>query len=529
MISITRPGMRSLAYGAAAAAFVLSLNMKLPTAANAQEILNVGAFGADANQLNPFLSGGGQDQALFGYIFNGLTRFPPGSMDPDDIELDLAQSYEASEDGLTWTFVLRDGVQFHHGYGELAAADVVYSLNRARNPETSGFAANLDAIETVEALDDKTVRITLAAPVPTLLGKLADPSGGLIVSQKAAEELGDDIKAFMVGTGPFQFDSYTPKQQTELSAHSDYFRGAPKIERIVYRYIPDETARELAFASGEIDLFYGRREQDWVDRMREQYPDEIEILIFAPSQSRVLHMNMAKPPLDDVRVRQAIQHAINRDEFQQLVGEDITQQLISPVPSGFLGQTTDVPTYDYDPEKSRELLAEAGYPDGLTIEVLTSKIASLRTPYELVMEQLRQVGIDADTEFVDHAAWHAQIRQDESGLIIYGGAPFPDADSFLTPFFLGSSAIGEPGAQTNFSHCTVADEEINAARSELDPDKRNELWATAQQKIMEEACAVPIFELLQVWGKRANLDLGYELEGSLNLGPPITENTEFKN
>ncbi|MEO1016233.1 MAG: ABC transporter substrate-binding protein [Pseudomonadota bacterium] len=528
MISITQLSRHALAKGVAAAAIVCAVAGTLPSSVEAQEILNVGAFGADANQLNPFLSGGGQDRALFAYVFNGLTRFPPGSMDPADIELDLAESYESSDDGLTWTFVLRDGVQFHHGYGELTAADVVYSLNRARNPETSGVAANLAAVESVEALDDKTVQIKLSSPVPTLLGMLADPQGGYIVSQKAAEELGDDIKATMVGTGPFQFDNYTPKQQSELSAHDDYFRGAPKIQEIVYRYIPDETARELAFASGEIDMFYGRREQTWVDRMRAQYPDEIEILIFAPRQSRLLHLNRTKPPLDDIRVRQAIQHAINRDEFQQLVGEDITTQLRSPVPSGFLGQTTDVPTYDYDPDKARALLAEAGYPDGVDIEVLNSKIASLRTPYELVMEQLRQVGINADTEFVDHAAWHAQIRQDESGLIIYGGAPFPDADSFLTPFFLGSSAIGQPAAQTNFSHCDVADEEINAARSELDPDKRNALWATAQQKIMEDACSVPIFELLQVWGKRANLDLGYELEGSLNLGPPITENTEFK-
>ncbi len=518
---------RHIARGVVFAATVCALTLPSTTPASAQDVINVGAFGADANSLNPFLSGGGQDRALFGYVFNGLTRFPPGSMDPDDIELDLAESYEASEDGLTWTFTLRDGVQFHHGYGELTAEDVVYSLDRARNPETSGVAANLAAIESVEALDDKTVQIKLLSPVPTLLGMLANPQGGYIVSKKAAEELGDDVKAPMVGTGPFQFDSYTPKQQSELSAHADYFRGAPKIERIVYRYIPDETARELAFASGEIDLFYGRREQAWVDRMRDQYGDEIEVLIFAPSQSRMLHLNQTKPPLDDIQVRQAIQHAINRDEFQQLIGEDITQQLRAPVPSGFLGQSTNVPTYDFDPEKTRELLTEAGYPDGVDIEVLNSKIASLRTPYELIMEQLRRVGINADTEFVDHAAWHAQIRQDESGLVIYGAAPFPDADSFLTPFFLSRSAIGEPTAQTNFSHCDVADEEIDAARSELDPDKRNELWAEAQRKIMEEACVVPIFELMQVWGKRGNLDLGYELEGTLNLGPPITENTEF--
>ena len=401
------------------------------------------------------------------------------------------------------------------------------SLDRARNPETSGFAQSFAAIDKVEAPDERTVRITLSAPIPTVLGMLADPAGGYIVSAKASEELGDDVKARMVGTGPFAFESYTPKQQSTLVANEAYFRGAPKIDRIVYRYIPSDNARELAFAAGEIDLFYGRREQDWVDRMRRQFAGEMEIDIFAPSQSRILHLNTAKPPLDDLRTRQAIAHAVNRDEFQALIGPDITRQLWSPVPSGFLGQTTDVPRYPFDPERSKALLAEAGHPDGISLPVLTSQIASLRVPFELVQEQLRRVGISLETDFIDHAAWHQRIRQDESAIVIYGAAPFPVADAFLSPFFHSRATVGTPTAETNFSHCAAADAPIDAARSELDPGKRAALWATAQQAIMEEVCAVPIFELMQVWGRRASLDYGYELTGTLNLGPPITENTRF--
>lgn len=511
-------GRFGLALAAAAMLFVSA-------PASAETAINVGAFGADANKLDPHLSGGGQDRALFGYMFNGLMRFKPGSMDPKDIELDLAEEVTGSPDGLVWTVKLRRGVQFHHGYGELTAADVVYSLEKARDPKTSGFASTFGVISGLEAVDPYTVRITLSDRVPTFTGVLADPSGGLIISKKAAEELGTDVKAVMIGTGPFQFESYTPKSETVLVAHEGYFRGKPKIDRINYKYIPSDNARELAFASGEIDLFYGRREQDWVDRMKGQYGDTIKVDIFAPSQSRMLHLNQSVNPLDDIRVRKAIGHAINRDEFQLLIGKDITRQLASPVPSGFLGQTTDVPAYPFDQAKAKALLAEAGFPDGLTLKVPTTKIGSLKVPFELIMEQLRRVGITLEVDFIDHRAWHALIRKNESPLVIYGAAPFPQADAILTPFFHSGSIVGTATAQTNFSHCRAADAEIDAARSAADPAAQAASWKAAQVKIMEEACVVPIFELQQVWGRRATLDYGYELTGTLNLGPPITEMT----
>ena len=515
MIRLSRSGL----------ALAVAAMMLAATPAAAETVLNVGAFGADANKLDPHLSGGGQDRALFGYMFNGLMRFKPGSMDPKDIELDLAESVDGSDDGLVWTVTLRKGVKFHHGYGELTADDVIYSLDKARDPKTSGFASTFGVISGIEKLDSHKVRITLSERVPTFHGVLADPSGGLIISKKAADELGSDVKAVLIGTGPFQFDNYVPKSQTVLTAHADYFRGKPKIDRIDYRYIPSDNARELAFASGEIDLFYGRREQDWVDRMRSQYADTVKIDIFAPSQSRMLHINQSVKPLDDIRVRKAIEHAINRDEFQVLIGKDITRQLRSPVPSGFLGQTTAVPAYDFDQAKAKALLAEAGYPNGFTLKVPTTKIGSLKVPFELVMEQLRRVGITLEVDFIDHRAWHALIRKDESPLVIYGAAPFPQADAILTPFFHAGAIVGTATAQTNFSHCNVADAEIDSARSAADPKAQAAAWAAAQVKIMEAACVVPIFELQQVWGRRATLDYGYELTGTLNLGPPITENT----
>lgn len=498
------------------------------SASHAQSVVSVGAFGADAGKLDPHLSGGGQDTALFSYMFNGLARFRPGSMEPKNIELDLATKIEPADDsGKVWTVSLRKGVQFHGGYGEMTAADVVWSLNRVRDPKTSGFASTFGVIDAVEAQGDHTVRVTLKDRIPTFIGLLADPQGGYILSKKAHDALGSDVKAALVGTGPFQFVDYTPKSQVTLSANDKYFRGKPQLDRIVYRYIPSDNTRELAFVSGQVDLFYGRREQDWVDRMNSQYGDKIAVEIFAPSQSRMLHLNESVKPLDDLRVRQAIAHAIDRSEFQALVGRSITKPLDKPVPSGFLGQAESVPTYDFDPARSKALLKEAGYPDGFTLKVPSTQIASLKLPFELVMEQLRRVGIRLQVDFVDHRAWHALIRRDESPIVIYGAAPFPTADAFLSPFFHSRSTVGTPTAQTNFSHCKVADAEIDAARGERDPVAQARDWQIAQQKIMQDVCVVPIFELQQVWGRRKTLDLGYKLEGSLTLGPPITEKTHF--
>lgn len=519
--------LKAAVYGAFAASLLGGTFSAAPPA-YAQETLRIGAFGADANRLDPHLSGTGADVYLFSLIFNGLVRYKPGTIDTSSFEPDLAESWEASEDGRTWTFKLRQGVQFHGGYGELTADDVVFSLERAADQDRSSYASQLAAFESVTALDPYTVEIKLSTPVPLLLGLVANARQGLILSKKAAEELGDgNYEQRPIGTGPFEFVEYLPQQYVTLKAFPDHFHGAPQIDEITYRYISSDNTRELAFRNGEIDLFYGKREQDWVDRMRE-LPDA-EVDIFEPSQSRLLHINRNVKPLDDIRVRQAIQHAINREEFIQLVGKDITRELYTTVPIGFAGHADDVRGPEYNPDRAKELLAEAGYPDGLTLNVKISTISSLNVPMLLIQEQLRRVGITVELDELDHTAWHAAIRRDESALVIYGAAAAPWADTILTPFFHSSAAIGAANAETNFSHCSVADEEIDAARIEPDEAKRNELYKQAQIKTLEDACAVPIFELMQVYLRRSNIDLGYELKGDINLGPPIVPETTIAN
>ena len=149
------------------------------------------------------------------------------------------------------------------------------------------------------------------------------------------------------------------------------------------------------------------------------------------------------------------------------------------------------------------------------------------TAAQVFQAQLKRAGINLDMQVVEHATYHQQIRQNLSPIVYYSAARFPVADVYLTQFFDSRSIVGTPTAVTNFSHCNVADDEIRAARVATDPVKQLALWKTAQEKIIKAVCAVPIYEQLQLWAWKDTLDMGYEVQGSLMLSPPVTEKTRF--
>jgi peptide/nickel transport system substrate-binding protein len=238
---------------------VLALALASPYSAMAETVLRVSSTGSDIAKLDPHRASSTTDKVVVGWMFNGLVRFAPGSADPKEIEADLAESWERSPDGTVWTFRLRKGVRFHGSWGELTADDVVYSLKRAADPARSSFAGSYAAIAAVEAPDPHTVRITLKHPVAGFLGLVANYHGGNIVSRRAAEELGAAFDQRPVGTGPFAVVEHVTQQHLKLAAHAGYFRGRPAIDTVMYRFIPSDAGRELAFASGELDLFYAKR------------------------------------------------------------------------------------------------------------------------------------------------------------------------------------------------------------------------------------------------------------------------------
>jgi len=497
-----------------------------------KKVLRYGMAQADIGGMDPHNAPGTNDKTVIDPMFNGLVRFRPGSANPEYIEPDLAERWEVSPDGLVWTFYLRRGVQFHKGYGELTAEDVVYSLERARDPQRSAFSSDFVIFSKIEALDRYTVRITLARPVPAVqvLGVLTDYQGGMIISKKAAEEFGSNFRMNPIGTGPFQFAEYVPRQYVRLVRNEQYFRGTPEVEEIVYRFMPELRSRELAFRAGELDIIEGQREQWWVEEIS-KVPGTI-VDVVGPGEMRTLHYNMSRPPFDDIRVRQAISYLINRDEIVEIIGPSVTVPAYSPVPPGYMAHTDDVERYDYNPQKAKQLLAEAGYPNGLHIgPVIISEVESLLVPMQIIQEQLAREGVTMDLQVVDHQTFHERIRQNMSNMVLYGAARFPTPDQYLTQFYHSASTVGKPTAVTNFSHygsvIPGVDNLIDMARVELNQQRQVEMWQLAQKLITRDVPTLPLYVLKLVFVRKDYVDLGYEFESTISLTPQFNEKTRL--
>lgn len=503
------------------------------------QVLRFGMAFADLGTLDPHFAAGTNDRAVVDMIFNALVRYVPGGA--PEIEPDLAEAIpepELTDDGRqVWTFTLRQGVMCHgteasEAY-ELTAADVVYSLNKSANPERSAYASSYEGM-TFEAVDDYTVSITLEQPLsPVLfLPNVADYAGGFIVCSQAVEALGDEAFATNpVGTGPFMFESYSPQQSVMLTANQDYFRGAPALGGVEVRYMPDFSSRELGLKAGELDVISGLDDSAWIQSTDAE--EGLTVDVFGPGEVATIHFNMSVEPLDNPLVRQAIAYALERDEFLALFAEESAENVFSPVPAQFMtgGLTEEEVTdagldYSYNPERAAELLAEAGYADGFSLEVVSSELDAYRRIYESMQAQLSAVGIDLAVNIVDHSSMHSLIREDANPIVVYV-AFRPNADAYLTRFYLSDSIVVTGASpDTNFSHYEGIDDLILEARYETDVDRQVELWKEAQMQILEDMVAHTLHYQGQVYARSSNVDYGHEeLSSVLNLYPQFTENT----
>jgi peptide/nickel transport system substrate-binding protein len=315
-------------------------------------------------------------------------------------------------------------------------------------------------------------------------------------------------------------------------ANAAYFRGKPQLDGIDFRYMPDLSSRELALRNGQLDVIGGAGDRAWVDKVR-AVPG-LKVDVFGVGEVAVLHFRTTAPPLDKVEVRRAIAHALDREEFLALFGRGIAELVYSPVPMRLLpGALTreelaprglDYPT---DREKAKRLLAQAGFPSGFTLEMVTSEMLGYRTLYESMQAQLAKVGIKVTLKVVDHPTMHSLIRKDANPFVIYI-AWRPNADIVLTQFF-HSDAIVVTGKRpnTNFSHYDKIDALIERARTETDGTRQVALWKEAQVKILEDMVAYPIQYQNQVYARSAAVDYGHELLSVLALYPGITEKTRL--
>jgi peptide/nickel transport system substrate-binding protein len=503
-------------------------------------ILRIGQNAADLGSLDPHFGSGTQDRALVDMVFNGLLRYKPG--DATSFEADLAATMPGSTtntDGKqVWTFFLRKGVMCHPSDGvpayEMTGEDVVYSLQKAANKETSAYSSDYAGM-TFASPEPYVVTVTLDQPLSSALlyPRVANYSGGYIICKKPAEQLGPSgLKTHPVGTGPFMFKDYSPKEKVDLVANAAYFRGRPQLDGIEYRYMADLNSRELGLRGGQLDVVSGVQDDKWIDQMSSA--TSVKVDAFGVGEVSTIYFNVTKPPFDNPLVRQAVASALNRDEFVALYGSRVAQEVFSPVPQDFMaGGLTEQElaaqhlNYPYDANKARDLLQEAGLPNGFAFSVVTSEMPAYRVIYESMQAQLLRVGIRMGVRVVDHATMHDQIRKDVNPVVVYV-AFRPTADTYLTQFFHSDAiVVSGKNPNTNFAHYDKVDQQIDLARNEQVAGKQEALWKDAQTKALEDMVAYPILYANQVYARSATVDYGHELKSVIQLYPGIDEQTKL--
>lgn len=478
-----------------------------------EQIARLAVDVADIGTVDPHFAVKIGEAPVYRSVYEALLGHPPGVIDIENIQPALAERWEVAPDKVTWTFYLRKGVQWHEGYGEFTAEDVKFSIERILDPQVgSPFRKNLAAVESVTAKDPYTVQIKTKNPVPDLPALLVDYQAGYIVCKKAVKKLGKDINFHPVGTGPFMYESYKPRESFTLVANESYWHGKPVLKKLIISFIPDNSTRELALRNGEVDAINIPAKQEWIDRLKKAGYD---VNLTSPANTFVLLFNLTKKPLDDIRVRQALCHAISREELISFLGKSVAKPEYSPLPSGYVGHTDDVVRYPYDPEKAKKLLSEAGYPKGFKLSMNISNSDIYLPPMQVIQEQWKKVGVDLALNVVDHPTYHKLIRQDANPVIIYGAYRYPlTGNVYLTQFYHSDSTIGKKTAVINFSHYGDAlpgvDKYLDDARFDLNVENQKALWIKAQKQIKADAVSFPLFTRLYAMAKAKYLDLGFE-------------------
>jgi len=463
------------------------------TLASAQTLI-VGR-GSDGNSFDPPESESFEAIMMADYAFDGLVRYEGNSL---KIGPALATSWATSEDGLTWTFKLRPGVKFHDGTPFNADA-VVFSFERQRDPQNpyyrktfARWQAKFPTVKKTEKVDDMTVKIELSAPSPTLLGNLAFYVA-YIVSPTAVMKDPDNFRNHPVGTGPFKFVRYQKDNFTEYARNDEYWRKPAAIKRLVVRTIPDNDVRLLAIKKGELQLAYGIS----FSQLPEVEKDpNLKLLTSVSLGTSLLSINVENGPFKELKVRQAVEHAINKDRIFKTVFHGYGEQADQMMPKGWPGYVEDGKTYPYDVEKAKALLKEAGYENGFKTTLITwaaprPYMPSPQDAAALVKSDLARVGIDVDIQTMAWNTYRVERGKGGFGLALGGWISSTlDPDGIIYPL-LHSSFI-RPIDAINWSRWRneKVDELLTKAGSIYDEAERKKLYEEVSRINMDAATAV---------------------------------------
>ncbi|BAQ08711.1 peptide ABC transporter substrate-binding protein [Bacillus sp. OxB-1] len=455
--------------------------------------------GGDSTSLDPSRTTEGETFKVTKNVFETLLNF--GEQDTT-IHPGLATEWEPSEDGLTYTFKLREGVKFHDGT-DFNAEAVVKNFERWANGDADTFpyynsmfgGFNGDEghiIESVTADGDYTVIFKLTRAQAPFLKNIAMDMFA-IASPTALEQGDDQFERNPVGTGPFKFVEWRPNDTITIEKFEDYWQeGLPKLDKVIFRAIPDNSARLNELMSGGIDLADGINPSDGV---RIENDENLQLFERPSMNVGYLGLTVTRPPFDKKEVRQALNYAIDKQSIIDSFFEGRADIAKNPMPPSISGYNDDIEPYEYNPEKAKELLAKAGLADGFEMELWAMPVPRPYMPdgmkvAEVIQKNLADIGVTA--KIVSHE-WGTYLDLASKG----------DADAFMLGW------TGDNGDPDNFLYVLLDEDNIGsnnytyykndelheifiAAQTEVDEEKRVELYKKAQEIIHEEAPWVPI-------------------------------------
>ena len=416
------------------------------------------------------------DEVVYANVFEGLTSIGPAG----EVEPALAASWEISDDGKVYTFKLHEGVKFHDG-SDLTAEDVKFSLDRARAEDSTNAQKGLFAqIDSVEAVDATTVKVMLKQPQGSFLYNLGW-GDAVIVAPESAE--GNKEKP--IGTGPFKFDNWAKGSSITIVKNPDYWGEAVALDKAEFRIIPDAAAAVPALLSGDVHAFPNMPAGDALPQI--QSDSRFEVVIGATEGETVLATNNKKAPFDNLKVRQAIAHALDRDAIMAAGSSGLGTPIgshFSPANEAYVDLTG---TYPLDLDKAKALLKEAGYPDGFKATLKLPPPAYARDGGQVIASQLREIGIELEIIPVEWAQWLEQaFKGKDYDLTIVSHTEPNDIGIYARKDYYFN--YDNPDFDKVIAELDVASDQA----------KRNELFKQAQEILAKDAVNGFLFQLPKV-------------------------------
>lgn len=465
-------------------------------------VLNVGVT-SDVSTLSMASYATGFDNHVLTLIYDSLiARDKEGQLQPG-----LALSWEPNDDYSQWTFSLRPDVKFHNGE-TMTADDVAFNINAWRDPEFEGGVGSFyTEVENATAVDDLTVRVDLVGPSPrfarnTALFRSPIMPRSVVESAGGFGDVGTTPET-AIGTGAFKVEEWLSGEKLVLSAFADYWDGAPAMETLNLVVMPDGATRVAALLAGDIDIATNFP----LDQRDELADNNAQMLTASPPLHVFMNMNAVNGPFSSLELRQAANHAIDKEKINdELLGgtNTIVWQFALPVETGFISDLED--PYPYDPDRARELVTEAGYPDGVEVNyVVNTGSLNAREVGAAIAEMLSDVGITPIITYANPDEW-STVSNEKAYDISYtyntGGGNFSVDDPMRVLF---DAERGNP-RWTGF----YVNEEIQALQDELtqtaDEEGGIELMEEIGRILVEDAALVPMFQQPELWGVNMDLD-----------------------